>query len=285
MSTGSFVLALQEELSITWIGPDQKPLPFKNLREIEVFLMSAKVVSVEKVEQGITKPRKLLLTTGDVRMHAIFRDVDNYKQRWNGPKGLQLHFHDFYLYECAAYRLSKLLGLKHVPPAIQRKLSREDFFDSKDYSSLNRKEGALQAWVEDAFTEKDRIEKKLSPPDMKSWTLQYQTMLIFDNLIYNLDRNQTNILIGPDWTLWFIDATRAFRPFKDLKEPADIRRCEKDFWERLKTLQDSDLEEHLGDFLPGSVMRGVLERRRKLVARIQERIDQFGEELVLYDLP
>ena len=57
---------------------------------------------------------------------------------------------------------------------------------------------------------------------------------VFDQLIYDTDANFTNVLIGPDWKIWRIDFTRAFRLYKDLRDPKDLVRCDRNLLEKLK---------------------------------------------------
>ena len=38
-----------------------------------------------------------------------------------------------------------------------------------------------------------------------------QLVRLFDQLIYNIDRNIGNLMITNDWRIWAIDHTRAFR--------------------------------------------------------------------------
>jgi hypothetical protein len=270
--------------TVLWLGPDQSPLPFRDFEEIEVFLASAQVVSVREIPRGVTKPQRLLLEKDGIQMNAIFRTVNDFKARWDSPKGLQFNFHDFCVYECAAYRLSRLLGMLHVPPVVQRKLTKEDFQNPKHFSKLKSREGTLQAWVEDAFTDRERVEEKIRPPDPLRFGNQRHLLNLFDNLIFNLDRNQGNILIGPDWKIWFIDQTRAFRPYDELKEPEKVKKCDRRVWEKLKTLEDAEIERQLGEFLPDSILRTLLIRRTKIVELLQKSIETDGEQYVLFDL-
>ena len=73
------------------------------------------------------------------------------------------------------------------------------------------------------MTERSMREDKIEPPssgiDRWRWMMQWQVIHFFDNLIYNEDRNQGNVLIASIWKLWMIDHTRAFRPWKRLLYP------------------------------------------------------------------
>jgi len=270
--------------STVWVDPEGNPLPFEMPEEVEAFLATARVVGMKKIPTGVTKPRKMLLEKDGLRMHAIFRDVDDFKRRWNGPKGPRLDFHDYCMYEYAAYRFSRILGLDTVPPVVIRRFRKEDFENSKWFGKLRSREGTLQAWVENAMTEKDRREQNIIPPDVVSWGRQVQVMHIFDNLIFNEDRNQTNLLIGPDWKIWFIDSTRAFRPYAELSEPGDIKKCDRRLWDLLQQLDEETVNEELGDVLSPKLIRCLMKRVDGLLAHLSGLIEERGEELVIVDL-
>ena len=53
--------------------------------------------------------------------------------------------------------------------------------------------------------EGERLKRKAEDPDKDHWSRQYVIMQVFDQLIANTDRNQTNILYDRDWKLWMID--------------------------------------------------------------------------------
>lgn len=270
--------------SLTWIGPQGSPLPFKTYEEIEEFLRSAKITGVKTIQVGINETKRVTLEKDGVQMTAAFRDVDIFKHRFEDPKGLRLNFRDSCIYECAAYQLSKLIGLPHVPPVVRRTVEREDFKNQQDFGKFKDREGTIQAWVEGAFTEKDRMNDNRRPPDMGNWAQQHQLMAIFDNLIFNDDRNLGNILIDPDWKIWFIDSTRGFRPFSDLRDPEKIKRCDRTVWENLQKVSEEQLDASLGELLRDSELRPLKARRLKLIEHIQSMIDQFGEDAVLFTL-
>jgi hypothetical protein len=183
-------------------------------------------------------------------------------------------FRDDARFECAAYELSKLLGLDTVPPAVERK--------------IRGQQGTLQAWVENVTTQKALREETDIPPsggiNRWRWIMQRQNIYIFDNLIYNEDRNLGNILIEPDWKLWMIDHTRAFRRWKELMTPEQVQFAERSLWEKLQALDETEVRAKLQDFLNPAEMRGLIERTGLLVDHIQELIDDRGEKAVLFTL-
>jgi len=258
--------------AFVWLGPGNHPLPFRSSLGIEEFLRSAEVISMEVIPTGITRPMKVTLEKDGIRMKAVFRNVDRYRRKWKTKNGLKMNFYDRYIFECAAYELGKLLGVTNIPPVVLR--------------TINGEKGSLQAWLENSFTEGHRIREKIAPPDARKWLYQVQQMRVFDNLIYNDDRNQGNILIDEDWNLWMIDETRAFRTIPDLRDPENIHYCERNFWQRLVDVDENLLKETLQDsgLLGPGEMRTLLKRREKLIHHIKGLIEVRGEKSVLVEL-
>jgi hypothetical protein len=56
---------------------------------------------------------------------------------------------------------------------------------------------------------------------------------VLDQLVYDNDPNLTNVLIGEDWKVWRVDCSRAFRLYKDLRNPGDLVRCDRQLLEKL----------------------------------------------------
>jgi hypothetical protein len=109
-------------------------------------------------------------------------------------------------------------------------------------------------------------------------------MHIFDNLIFNDDRTQENMLIGPDWKVWFIDSTRAFRPYQSLKAPKDIRRCHRRLWNVLQELDEEIVKQELEEVLSPRLIKCLLKRVDCLLAHLQNLIDERGEQRVIVDV-
>ena len=277
------VLASQQALAVAaseqkLLDPEGNPLPFGSYQEVEVFLRTAQVISSERIGEGITNPRKVLLEKDGVRMHAIFRDVHEESPKREFSDGIKFFFRDQAVFECAAYELAKLLGLDNIPPAVARKIT----------IGGRSQMGALQAWIEKAMNQRAMEKEKIEPPSAGigqwRWLMQWQVIHFFDNLIYNEDRNQGNVLITPDWSLWMIDHTRAFRRWKTLLYPDKIRYCDRNLFEKLQKLDDVVVRERLKDFLNPAEINGLLERRRLLVEHIQKLIAEYGSGDVLFTL-
>lgn len=257
---------------VQWLDADGKPMSFGSHEEIVEFLETAKVVSQKRIDEGVHGIDKVFLEKDGIRMHAAFRDVRINKRRFGKGRGtMPPNFRDDSIFEVAAYRLSRLLGLDNVPPAVKR--------------TINRREGTLQLWVENAMTELTRQKGKIQPPKpMRKWVNQVQVMHVFDNLIYNQDRNLGNILIDSNWKLWMIDHTQAFRRHPQLLNPAKILYCERTLWENLQKLDEDMLTRELTGILGRYEISTLLERRDALVEHIQGLIDQREEEVVLFEI-
>jgi hypothetical protein len=269
-SPGSSVPAATSD-STGWVGPDGKPLPFQSDEELKEFLRTAKVVTIEDIPTGTTKPRKVLLEKDGIQAYSVFRDVDIYQKKVTIPRrGVRKHWRDCCRFECAAYELARLLGLENIPPVVRRK--------------IKGKKGTLQIWLENAMTEAHRSKQKLKPPDQERHQRQWQMVRVFDALIHNDDRNSGNILYDPDWSLWMIDHTRTFPRISDLPQPNLIRQCERELWEALQKLDEASVKKQLGEYLESPERKALLKRREKLIDHIQSMIEQRGEEEVLFAL-
>ncbi len=255
--------------AMRWTDPDGKPLPFRSEEELLEFLRTADVKSEKILSGGVTFPTKLLLEKDGTRADAIFRDVNEQRSTpISGGGRNELNFRDSYAFEPAAYELSRLVGLDSVPPATLRK--------------LKGKNGSVQIWVENAMTERKRIESNAEPPDTQQWNMQLQIMNVFDGLVYNTDRNRGNMLITPDWKLWMIDHTRAFRRNAELPNAALVNQCERGMYQRLKTLEETVLRERLKPYLSTFELSALLKRRKLIVEALDKQIAERGEDKVLY---
>ncbi|MBT5874412.1 MAG: hypothetical protein HOH43_13420 [Candidatus Latescibacteria bacterium] len=250
-----------------WWDAKGQPLPFRTDAEVMDFMRTADVVSIEDIGEGVTKPKKLLLEKDGIQMNAIYRYVS--KTYTAGDIGLQ-EARDDCIFECAAYALSGVLGINNIPPVISRR--------------IDGKKGTVQIWVEHAMTEKDRRKKGIQPFDPVRWAQDWQMVEMFDNLIYNDDRNTGNIIIDQTFTVWMIDHTRAFRAFSELRESPEkyLKQIEVGVWDRLQTVEDLSIKEALQPFLQSYEIDGLLKRRRNLVTFISGLIDKNGADNVLF---
>ena len=255
-----------------WPGPDGSRLPFRTDDEVVAFLKTADIKAEGRTEKGVNRPLRVRLEKDGVAVDAVFRAVDEVKQRYRSQSGRFFKvFKDSYRFEPAAYELSRYLGLDAVPPAVRR-----DFRGDS---------GSLQLWVHGVFDEDSRREDELDPPNPVSWVRQGTMRRVFDNLIGNFDRNQGNILIEKDsWQVWLIDHTRAFFEEEDLLTPDQINQCEREFYRRLKEADLDEVRALLDPHLTEYELKALEVRWRKLVDHFDAKIAARSEQAVLFDL-
>ena len=134
------------------------------------------------------------------------------------------------------------------------------------------------------MTELDRHKKKMEPPDLKTWNPQMYVCRVFDQLIYNTDRNLGNLVITKDWKIWMIDHTRAFRTMKDLPASANLVQCDRKLLAKLRGLNKDVLTKGLERYLNSLQIDGLLARRDKIVSFFDDQVAKKGEAAVLFDL-
>jgi hypothetical protein len=249
----------------TWLDADGKPLPFRTPGEIEDFLRNAKIVNKKDIGKGVNRSLKVTLEESGVRAHAIFREVRIRERDKRVGDRMYLTFVDDAIYECAAYRLSNLLGLDMVPPAVQR--------------TLGQTQGSLQLWLEDAL---DEDSEDFNPPDPSKWVQQVWTMYLFDNLIFNVDRNSGNLIANKDYRLFLIDHTRGFQYTEDVMDPSVLNRINRRVWDRIMALTEGELRKVLSDYLEGGQFASLIKRREALKNHVQKLMDERGPEAIFY---
>jgi hypothetical protein len=243
--------------------------PTLTKEQIKQFLLTAKVVKSEQAKKGITNTLRLTLTDGTVTHDASFQPIDEHTPSKQLASGTELNFVDSYKYNIAAYQLSELLGIDDMLPVyVERKWRGEP--------------GSLSWWLPVKMDEVERHKQNLKPPDADAWNNQMYKIRVLDELVYDSDPNLTNVVIGADWKIWRVDFSRAFRRSKDLKDPKDLVRCDRQLFEKLKALNGNDLAAKTKGNLNKDEVKAVMERRDKIVAQFQKLISEKGESEVLY---
>jgi len=240
----------------------------------EAFLKEAKVVKTRGAGGGgITGALRATLRQGEIEHDALIQAIDEEKPFLDLPRGRELEFRDSYKNNAVAYRLDRLLGLGMTPVTVVRQ--------------HDGKPAGFTWWVDDVLMdERARLAKKIGAPDTERWNRQMWVVRLFDQLIYNTDRNLGNLLIDKDWRLWMIDHTRAFKLFNQPKSPKNLApQCARGLLEGLRRLDQATLAAATRDLLSPGQVKGLLARRDFIVAYYDERIRELGEDAVLYELP
>ena len=237
----------------------------------EAYLKSAQVVRTKTLSMGVTGSLKAALSDGTLQHDAHIQTIDEYKSRFEGSRGAEINFRDSYKYNIAAYRIARLLDLNMVPPSVERK--------------VDGKSGAVTWWVDNVMmTELDRFKSKQEAPDKNAWNKQMGVVMVFDELIYNTDRNLGNLVITKDWQIWMIDHTRGFRWNKTCPKLKTMKQIDRKLLANLKKLTREELTERCGQYLMKPEIEGVLARRDAIVKHFEARMAAEGEGTVLYEL-
>ena len=242
----------------------------------EEFLRTAEIVRFEEIGEGVTKPYKLFLHKDGVELAAA----------WKDPKGIQLGYLEGWQYEIAAYRLDKLIGLKMIPPAVER-----DF---------QGRPGALVLWAKNKYSLLKVVENNIPIPAEarpRIDNMKYLTRA-WDSLIANEDRTQQNVLYTDDWRTIIFDHSRAFRSTGEFVKklmfgrngirisaqgkPFLFLRLPRWFVENIKGLTFESIRAAVGDTLTDQEIKAVLIRREMLVREIAAMVKERGEAEVLY---
>lgn len=220
--------------------------------QIEAFLRDAKVVKTKSIGKGVTGTLRATMTDGTLTHDAQIQQVEEKKTQFEAAGAAEFNFEDSWRFNVAAYRVDRLIGLQMVPVTVSRKWKSAP--------------AAFTWWIDDVMMDEGkRLKDKTQPPDSGLWNEQMQMVRVFDQLIYNVDRNMGNLLIGKTWRVWAIDHTRAFRTQNTLKTPANVTRCDRQVVERLKQLNKDGLKKSIGEFVTEYQINGLLARRDKIV--------------------
>ncbi len=253
------------------LAPAQEQPKKLSVVQMEDFLKGAKVVDIKGLSTGVTNSQRADLSDGVLSHRAHVQSIDEAKSVFQGANGSELNFRDTWKFNVAGYKLAQLLGIDDmVPPSIER--------------SVAGKTSSVTWWIDNSMMEIDRQKKKVPIPDKDKWNREMHVVRVFDQLIYNTDRNLQNLMIDKDFNIWMIDHTRAFRMYAQLKEKKDLQMCDRTLLARLRSLKSEELQT-LKPYLNEPEIKGLLARRDKIVQLFDQLIKEKGEVAVLYDRP
>jgi len=258
-------VAAAEPSGHVWLDTKGAPLPFQGDDEVLEFLRTAKVVSRKEIKEGLNRPLLLLLEHEGARARAILRWAKSRKRRTRVGGRYYGRYLDHYASDCAAYDLARQLGIDTVPPTIIRRIGVKD--------------GSLQVWVEGA---RDETASAFRPRSPIRWVKQQWEMDLFDNLIFNADRNSANVLAGQDDEFWLTDHGRAFQPQAELLSPEKLKMINRQIWDRLQALSDEELKDIVREHLDTEQLKTLVKRRELLVELVERLVAEKGEAKVFY---
>ena len=234
--------------------------------EREAFLREAEIVDRKVIATGITLPQSLQLEYRGVRRRAAFKslEVEIPNQLVTVGAERQQGLRDSWKFEVAAYELDKLLGFGLVPVTVVRK--------------IDDREGALIDWVDGVLPEFD------TPPSefqLSQWEIEVAKVWLFDYLAYNIDRTPDNLLVAEGFKVHLIDHSRAFQGFLVPMRP--LSRFPRGVVDKLRRLEEDDFRKALGDYLTRDEMRALLERRKRVLERVDELLGTRPESQVFFE--
>ena len=239
--------------------------------EMEEFLHFGKIGAHKNIPKGVTLPERATLEYNGRKHDAAIQTVDISKASYQTALGTELNFRDSWKYNVAGYELAKILEFNMVPPYVDRPVA--------------GRPASLSWWIDDTMMELDRKQKKLAVPDLDAWNKQMYAVRVWHELIYDTDPNLTNLLITKDWQLWIIDFTRAFRLYKELRDPKNLVQCDRKLLAKIRTLDRDMLKEKLSRWLTKGEIDGLVARAGNIVRFFDKETAAKGEGAVLYDFP
>jgi hypothetical protein len=242
-----------------------------SVEQMEAFLKGARIVDLAGLSTGVTNSQRASLSDGVISHKAHVQSIDEAKTMFQGDRGTELNFRDTWKFNVAGYRLARLLGIDDmVPLSVERR--------------VGGKASSVTWWIDNSMMETERLKKKIPIRDTDAWNREMHVVRVFDQLIYNTDRNLQNLMIDQAFHLWMIDHSRAFRLYPTLKEKKDLQMCDRSLLTRIRALTMQDLET-LKPYLNDGEIKGLLGRRDKILQHFDELVKEKGEGAILYDRP
>lgn len=250
----------------------EEPAAHRSRAEMEQFLLNAEIQQRKALGTGVTISEKAMLSDGKLQHQAHIQSIDVASNSFTSARGTELNFKDSYQFNIAAYRLDKIMGLNMTPVSVVRK--------------VGGKTSAVTWWVDDKmFDDVERKKQGIEPPNPDDWNKQMYVVRVFDQLIYNTDRNLGNLVIDKQWRMWMIDHTRAFRLQTKLLNEKNLVMCDRKLLASMRKLDQETLDEQLQPFVTKGEIKALLTRRDLIVKFFDKLVKEKGEDAVLYDLP
>jgi hypothetical protein len=219
--------------------------------EFEEYLRAAEIDRFDTVPIGVTHPKRAFLKPGGLVASVAWKVL---------PPGRPAGYWESYKSEIAAYELDKLLDLRMVPVAVEKRWKGET--------------AAAILWLTPIHQWKEMEAR----PKPAKWVRQVARMKMFDNFICNRDRNAGNLMVDDDWNLFLIDHSRAFLGDKDLA--VKMEHIDRELWDRILALDEPMLTTAIGKWVERGIVRAMLARRDKMKAAIDKLVAADGEAAV-----
>ena len=236
----------------------------------EQFLLKGRIAATKDAREGVTLSRIVTFEHNGAKHMGLFKTIDESKPGATklADGTIDVGFQDSWQTEIAAYQVDLIIGLGLVPATVERR--------------IGTNVGSVQWFVEYKMKEAERIEKKVSPPDLETWNRTMFKVRLFDQLISNVDRHLKNILVTENFEVRLIDHSRSFRTNRELTRPQDLTRFSKALLEGIQKLEKQDLKKKTGRWLRDDQIDRMLQRRDAILALAKKHIAERGEGNVIY---
>jgi len=217
--------------------------------DIEDYLRKAAVGTIVRgAQRGRTEPWTIILDDGRVVRRSVFKYVDRRR-----PSPLP----DSYLYEIAAYELSKLLGLDIVPAVVERQ--------------IEGTKGSLQAFVENSVPEAARRQNGPEPPEPGKFGEALESVKIFALLVNDTCQNLEDTLVETGtWRVFRVDFSEAFGPSPELQPDCGPTSCPDGLCRKLVDLDDRVIGQKLAPYLNKDEIEALIRRKGRLIRLLED---------------
>ena len=217
--------------------------------DVEDYLRKAAVGTIVRgAQRGRTEPWTIILDDGRVVRRSVFKYVDRRR-----PSPLP----DSYLYEIAAYELSKLLGLDIVPAVVERQ--------------IEGTKGSLQAFVENSVPEAARRQNGPEPPEPLKFGEALESVMIFALLVNDTCQNLEDTLVeAGTWRVFRVDFSEAFGPSPELQPDCGPTSCPDGLCRKLVDLDDRVIGQKLAPYLNKDEIEALIRRKGRLIRLLED---------------
>lgn len=177
-----------------------------------------------------------------------------------------------YRSDLAAYKLSRMLGLRMIPPSVERE--------------VDGVEGVVRLWIENLESLGDWLAQgNRDMSDSIYLQQQLKDQAVFDLLFSTVNRDKRRVFWDPDYNLWMMDQTLTLGRSIELRidQESTLEGCSRNLYESIKALVEQDVRQWLRPYLGTFEIAALMRRRDKLIHLIDSEIERKGEDQVLFD--
>jgi len=140
----------------------------------------------------------------------------------------------------------------------------------------------VQLFVKNVRMLKDVNAQKVEDPDGERWNRRLHRVYLFDDLVADIDENETNLLFDPEWSFIKVDCSRCFtnRRTEPFEIGKTLNQIDRPFFERVKALDKAKVQQEIGDLVESGAVDALMKRRDDIVKAFEKLAHQRGEAAV-----